>query len=432
MAFWGVEVKSGKPVTLNYDSEKGRLHLTQATLGLGSFGQRSVVQCNVGDRPGVLLCSLSSGKTEACSLNLQLEEEEEVTFSVLGPISIHLTGYYMSPNRERLDNSDTSGEDITGDSEDYDDFSNDDDYEEDFIDDDDMIVSSGAPNSGVRIEEIEDDEPPKEHIKDTMKKKKKDEEQQKAISPVNGAVGDCKSISDINKNESGQELTEQENHISESEDGDGFPIRMKRKRRANSQAEPLPKKQAIEGNSGDATDPSKLTAPDVPEESKLSKKKKKKLKKKGNRNEMEGISGNANNGLEKIEQMSVPSDKVEQEMERGNNVRTFPNGLVIEELSMGKPDGKKAAPGNKVSVYYTGKLKKNGKIFDSNIGRKPFKFRLGVGEVISGWDVGVKGMRVGDKRRLTIPPAMGYGAAGAGEIPGNAWLVFDVELVNAK
>ena len=64
---------------------------------------------------------------------------------------------------------------------------------------------------------------------------------------------------------------------------------------------------------------------------------------------MEGISENANNGLlEETEKMSVPSDKMEEEMERGNNVRTFPNGLVIEELSMGKPDGKKAVPGNKV------------------------------------------------------------------------------------
>ncbi|RVX08364.1 Peptidyl-prolyl cis-trans isomerase FKBP53 [Vitis vinifera] len=83
-----------------------------------------------------------------------------------------------------------------------------------------------------------------------------------------------------------------------------------------------------------------------------------------------------------------------------------------------------------VSVHYIGNLKKNGKIFDSNVGRAPFKFRLGVGQVIKGWDVGVNGMRVGDKRRLTIPPSMGYGDQGAGKtIPPNSWLVFDVELV---
>ncbi|KAJ0620339.1 putative peptidylprolyl isomerase [Helianthus annuus] len=75
-------------------------------------------------------------------------------------------------------------------------------------------------------------------------------------------------------------------------------------------------------------------------------------------------------------------------------------------------------------MRYIGKLKKNGKIFDSNIAKAPFKFRLGAGEVIAGWDVGVKGMRVGEKRRLTIPPSMGYGARGAGSaIPPNSWLV---------
>ncbi|KAJ6825984.1 peptidyl-prolyl cis-trans isomerase FKBP43-like isoform X1 [Iris pallida] len=112
--------------------------------------------------------------------------------------------------------------------------------------------------------------------------------------------------------------------------------------------------------------------------------------------------------------------------------RTFPNGLVIEDLAMGKPDGKRASDGSKVSVNYIGKLK-NGNIFDSNVGQRPFKFRLGAGQVIKGWDVGVKGMRVGDKRRLTIPPSFGYGERGAGKkIPGNSWLVFDVELVGVQ
>lgn len=99
----------------------------------------------------------------------------------------------------------------------------------------------------VRIEEIEDEQISKEYTKDTLKKKKKDEEQQKAIYAVNGAVGGSKSISDANKNESNQKLIEETNHISESEDGDGFPIRMKRKRSENNQAEPLPKAQVIEG-----------------------------------------------------------------------------------------------------------------------------------------------------------------------------------------
>ncbi|KAF3514136.1 hypothetical protein F2Q69_00004331 [Brassica cretica] len=82
-------------------------------------------------------------------------------------------------------------------------------------------------------------------------------------------------------------------------------------------------------------------------------------------------------------------------------------------------------------VSYTGKLQKNGEVFDSN--KNGFNFLLGVGQVIKGWDVGVNGMRIGDKRKLTIPPSMGYGARGAGgDIPPNAWLTFDVKLLDVK
>jgi FK506-binding nuclear protein len=83
-----------------------------------------------------------------------------------------------------------------------------------------------------------------------------------------------------------------------------------------------------------------------------------------------------------------------------------------------------------VQMKYVGRLKSNGKVFDASKGA-PFTFRLGVGEVIKGWDIGVKGMRVGDKRKLVIPPDMAYGKKGApGAIPPNAWLEFDIELVN--
>ncbi|KAF9599123.1 hypothetical protein IFM89_035402, partial [Coptis chinensis] len=76
---------------------------------------------------------------------------------------------------------------------------------------------------------------------------------------------------------------------------------------------------------------------------------------------------------------------------KATQARNYPNGLVVEEIKMGKPDGKKASPGKTVYVHYIGKLKKNDKIFNSNVGRVPFKFRLGVGQVIKGWDVGVNG-----------------------------------------
>lgn len=112
--------------------------------------------------------------------------------------------------------------------------------------------------------------------------------------------------------------------------------------------------------------------------------------------------------------------------------RKFDNGMEIINLSNGRPDGKVALPGKLVGMKYVGRLKSNGKVFDASKGA-PFTFRLGIGEVIKGWDVGVKGMRVGDKRKLVIPPDLGYGKKGApGAIPPNSWLEFDVELLTVQ
>ena len=105
-----------------------------------------------------------------------------------------------------------------------------------------------------------------------------------------------------------------------------------------------------------------------------------------------------------------------------------PSGLIVEDINIG--DGAAAAAGQKVTVHYTGWLT-NGAKFDSSKDRNdPFVFPLGGGRVIKGWDEGVQGMKVGGKRKLTIPPALGYGARGAGgAIPPNATLVFEVELL---
>ena len=108
-----------------------------------------------------------------------------------------------------------------------------------------------------------------------------------------------------------------------------------------------------------------------------------------------------------------------------------PSGLIVEDINIG--EGAAAAAGQKVTVHYTGWLT-NGAKFDSSKDRNdPFVFPLGGGRVIKGWDEGVLGMKVGGKRKLTIPPALGYGARGAGSvIPPNATLVFEVELLGVN
>ena len=107
---------------------------------------------------------------------------------------------------------------------------------------------------------------------------------------------------------------------------------------------------------------------------------------------------------------------------------TSPTGLIVEEVVVGQ--GNLASSGQQVKVHYTGWLT-DGTKFDSSKDRgDPFVFPLGEGHVIKGWDEGVQGMKVGGTRKLTIPPALGYGSRGAGGvIPPNATLVFEVELL---
>lgn len=114
----------------------------------------------------------------------------------------------------------------------------------------------------------------------------------------------------------------------------------------------------------------------------------------------------------------------------GNPKRTV-TGLEYWDITEGT--GVTATSGKDVTVHYTGWLL-SGKKFDSSVDRgKPFTFHLGEGRVIKGWDQGVAGMKVGGKRQLRIPPDLGYGQQGAGNIiPGNATLIFDVELLGVK
>ncbi len=117
------------------------------------------------------------------------------------------------------------------------------------------------------------------------------------------------------------------------------------------------------------------------------------------------------------------------EIKRENeNVET--EDLKIEILESG--EGEEVRGGETVTVHYVGRLE-NGELFDSSVERgTPFSFTVGVGQVIQGWDEGLLGMKVGEKRKLTIPPEMGYGNSPVGPIPANSTLIFEVELLEIK
>uniref|UniRef100_A0A5B6YT85 peptidylprolyl isomerase n=1 Tax=Davidia involucrata TaxID=16924 RepID=A0A5B6YT85_DAVIN len=675
MAFWGTEVKPGKPFTHLFDRVRGRLRISQATLGIGSSTKKSLVQCNVGDKSPVFLCALLPDKTESCHLDLEFEEGDEVVFSIIGPRSVYLTGYYVGNSRHSNLNDDTDsyGEDIanTETEEESTRRSDEDSYEDSFIDDDDVEVFPSSPISNGRVvdEEMLEKKKPKDRKGSRKRLKKKyqsvesdDDDSFRQRNIVNGCRDlsrpenedeDSVPISSLYKSkataknvileaeekadeetaETGSKKTEGNGTHAKTEDdgtdvieskrkavavaiygepergrelpyssmlpsdemgpenktelnkknkeqsserktlktdsvnpssalnedkvqheeaksdsisqyllvrneqdqnpatvkGSDLPsnsllhsnkvgpetcTKPKKKRKERSKEEktheadqanqdeaeadnmdhdllvrnkhyqkpatdnmgtensPKPKKRkterAGEGKSLEATSHSNILnkdqtkqdeakvgnrGKDLPaqneQDHKLSNHKSteidsnciagedqsevKKIKKKKNKSKTVENRGNVN-----MEPLLSAEEKNRSHMEfEDNNVdakssqaRTLSNGLIIEELEMGKPDGKMAALGKKIKVCYIGKLKENGQIFDSNIGKAPYRFRLGAKEIIEGWNVGLDGMQVGEKRRLIIPPSMGYGSQGAGEnVPPNSWLVYDVELL---
>ena len=133
--------------------------------------------------------------------------------------------------------------------------------------------------------------------------------------------------------------------------------------------------------------------------------------------------------FEKKDTVSQNQEGVKQ-TETEKETMGIPDNLKIEILKEGS--GQAAKNGDKVSVHYTGFLE-DGTVFDSSLNYgQPFSFTLGAGGVIKGWDLGVLGMKIGEKRKLTIPPELAYGADGTpgGPIPPNATLIFEVELLS--
>ncbi len=129
-------------------------------------------------------------------------------------------------------------------------------------------------------------------------------------------------------------------------------------------------------------------------------------------------------------------DRAKPPQPAATTAATAAPAVALQKIDTVPGTGKEAVAGATAVVHYTGWLyepnspQQHGIQFDSSSGRSPFSFQLGGGQVIKGWDDGVQGMKVGGKRTLIIPASMGYGESGAGPIPANANLIFDVELLD--
>ncbi|GER26390.1 peptidyl-prolyl cis-trans isomerase [Striga asiatica] len=530
MAFWGIEVKPWKPVVHSTEKARGRLRVSQATLGIGGAKEKSIVQCNVGKRSPVLLCVLLPNLTESCHLDLEFEEADDVVFSVVGPRSVYLTGYYVSKSQPSNPHSDTESygvdiEDSLTEKSSY--GSEDDKYEDSFIDDDEIKFRSPSPVSSskemdevksrkgcgkrlrkkAQVVESDDEANTCESVDEdgcllSVFMSKKDAKKnstdagyidqatvQKAENLENGGVSSKKSEKNVDfedehgKPERGKTRRKRKDHPGTEKafdvQGEGTNLEVgdcllppldsvsedcekSKKRKKGHQLKgtfsdgPDVKchnkhdRPAENGDQEQKVDNTVSTKSELLDnvnqpEKKIKKKKNKKTRFQGDSGlDLPSTTDDQNNTSMKIEEQTA------HENEMRSPKRTLSNGLIIEELTKGPLDGKVAAPGKKVKIYYTAMLRENGNIIDSNVGKSAFKFRLGQikgsvhmfhafilhsGDegIMEGWNLGIDGMHVGDKRRLVIPPPIGSGKHGAVEnVPPDSWLVYDIELVGVR
>lgn len=402
------------------------------------------------DKAQFALCTLQPGKIPQQSLDYCFTEGEEITFFMEGPGDVHLTGYLMEETNalefeedeeEMTADSDESSESVpdanSSDSEDEslsdeitfgnllhsEEIASDSDEEDSDDDDWDPSKDNPKPRKRFKKDKKKKNTEKEQNGDPAQKKGKLTERKAQNVNSVSNmdSVGDRISSNDDDDDESWtpEEKVETENKV-----------KVKKKNKKKKQTEIVESAQTQtqvkkvkkkdheknetenEGN-GSINDVSSATNTNNLDSSDKSKKKKR------------GKHQNKDSGLQ-----GSPVAKMDESGASETNKRKLPGGIVIEDLKKG--NGPVAKKGQLVHVYYKGNLAKSKKQFDACVSGPPFSFRLGAGEVISGWDLGVAGMQVGGKRKLTVPPSKGYGSQKRGPIPPNSTLEFEIQLMQIQ
>ncbi|XP_053683257.1 39 kDa FK506-binding nuclear protein [Sabethes cyaneus] len=390
--FWGLVLKANKKYT---QTVVKAFHLSQAALDLSKAGDGDVQVMLTSEENTYLLCTLGK-KTPQVSLDLNFDEGDQISLSTKGEGIVHLTGYLVPSEADFMDSDDEDGE------------------EEEVEADEEMLevpvqkekerVAKKVAAKVIKHEvnakpgaEDEEDEMDEtfELPKGAQKKKNK---QQKGGDEEEDSDDDDDDESD----EDNSDDSEEDDELNDSKADEG----------KDEEEDSDDDDEDDEEDDSNEEDDSEDEQPPAAKVAKLEKKPSKQ------------------NGIEQNGKASSKELKKDEKQKQGQpKTRTLQGGLTVEDIAVGS--GAEAKPGKKVAVYYEGRLKKNNKVFDSTTKGAGFKFALGRGEVIKGWDLGVSGMKVGGKRRLTVPHQLAYGTRGSPPvIPPNSTLVFDVELRN--
>ncbi|KAF2730127.1 hypothetical protein EJ04DRAFT_545929 [Polyplosphaeria fusca] len=329
-----------------------------------------------------VLCTLDPEKHYQQPLDITLGEHEHVFFVVVGTHDVFLTGNYVLPPDEDFGESGEEDEDM------FDLPPDEDELDDDFSEDEDDALD-GLPDP--RVTEVGSDE---------------EDEAPKLVTA--GKKGKNKRPAESDDDDL-EEATTLDELISKT-------------MKPETNGEPkLSKKQAkkLKKNDGQATAAAQESKKDTKDKNEPPGSDKKKVQ--FAKNLEQGPTGSP-----KVDAKEAPAVKTETPAKTGpRNV----NGVTVEDKKLGK--GPAAKKGSKVGMRYIGKLK-NGKQFDSNKKGKPFTFKVGAGEVIKGWDIGVAGMTAGGERRLTIPAKLAYGNKALPDIPANSELIFDIKCLTVN
>ncbi|KAK6178949.1 hypothetical protein SNE40_011420 [Patella caerulea] len=422
--FWGVSLDGGKRYTQIVETS---FHISMAALEQSTDelpkGKRSVSLWIQHEKAEFLLCTLEHNRIMQQPLDLNFTEGEEITLFTTGCNgSIHLSGYLMDEPDIENEMPEMSEEEMSDEEED-----SEAEVPELLPAEDDSLIIHGTGKKRKMLEAQTKKKRQKVVVQDEgLDFDSDDDEEDDADYTIEDEDDNDLSEDDSDDDEDDDDDDDDDSDLDDTFDEDGEEDddseveekvvlqKDKKNKTPKKSIEPVitPNKSSLTPKRSSET-PKTPNINGTPAESESSKKKKKKKNKDNN------TSINTPSQSEKKSKNETPQKP------NTPNRRVLAEGLIVEDIKVG--NGPPAKSSKMVQMYYVGKLS-NGKQFDSCTGGKPFKFRLGKQEVIKGWDVGVQGMKVGGKRRLIVPPKLGYGNHKQGPIPANSTLVFDVEL----